>query len=362
MSERLGARERIAIPHSDSPRISVIIPSSAGNQFLLGALRALQHAAPAEIPFETIVILNEAEAGSIGALEGVTGIHLEPAPVNLGLAGAGNRGRSIARGDLLVLLHDDAEVEPGWMEALVSTADGHPEAGAIGGKVLNMDGSLQNAGMILWRDGSTTAPWITPPAPSAFDRLRAVDYCGTSSLLVRSATWDAVGGLDEQFYPVYYVDVDLSMSIRALGQIVLCEPASRIRHHRGASGRRPWQLFLTARNRERFAAKWRVELEEHHEPPADRSPHAIDRAIARAEAFHAGVLQRGPSNPLTPGEPRRIERAEHDLLHLNLALEVHKAYASHLADQLDALQKTRWWQLREPARSLLDRFWRRRRS
>src|SRR5262249_11859966 len=157
---------------------------------------------------------------------------------NLGLAGAGNRGRALAKGELLVLLHDDAEVEPGWLEALVEAADRHPEAGAIGGKVLFPDGRLQSAGMILWRDATTSPPWTkgTTPDPAAFDRPRAVDYCGTCSLLVRAAVWDAAGGLDERLFPVYFVDVDLAMAIRRMGRVVLYEPRSVIRHHQGASG------------------------------------------------------------------------------------------------------------------------------
>jgi GT2 family glycosyltransferase len=55
------------------------------------------------------------------------------------------------------------------------------------------------------------------------------------SLLVRTTLWDFIGGLDEQFYPVYYVDVDLAIAMRKLGFVVLYQPNSRIRHHLAAS-------------------------------------------------------------------------------------------------------------------------------
>ncbi len=152
----------------------------------------------------------------------VTGIQLVSSPVNFGMAGAGNRGRALARGELLILLHDDVEIEAGWMEALVETADAHPEAGAIGGKALFPDGRLQSEGAILWRTGQVSLTWVGEAL--SFNRLRAVDVCGTSSLLVRAALWDLVGGLDEQFYPVYYVEVDLGMAIREHGFIVLYQP------------------------------------------------------------------------------------------------------------------------------------------
>jgi GT2 family glycosyltransferase len=123
---------------------------------------------PAAIPYETIVVLNQATPEAETRLRGTaTGIQVVSSPVNLGLAGAGNRRRALA--------HDDAEIEPGWMEALVETADAHPEAGAIGGKVLYPDGRLQFAGAILWRTAICTRPWVgESPAPTTFGRLRAV--------------------------------------------------------------------------------------------------------------------------------------------------------------------------------------------
>jgi O-antigen biosynthesis protein len=279
-----GIGKRIEIPSSAAPRVSVIIPAAAGTTLLLACLRALALHAPVHIPFETIVVLNNASQSHASELaDQFIGVTLISTPVNLGLAGSGNYARAIARGELFILLHDDAEVEAGWMEALVVAADRYADAGAIGGKVLNPDGTLQNAGIILWNDASTSSPWIgSAPPPTAFEHCRAVDYCGTSSLLVRRSTWDAVGGLDEQFFPAYYVDVDLAMGVRALGQCVLYEPASRIRHHRGASTGVRFRHFIIGKNSERFRAKWLNALAAQ-EPPAPNSFDAINRAMNRCE-------------------------------------------------------------------------------
>lgn len=276
------------IPGAQSPRVSIIIPASSTQAMLLGCLQSIARYSPVNIAYEVIVVLNEADENTAARLcEIVAGAHIVASPVNLGLAGSGNRGRHLARGELLVLLHDDAEIEPGWLEALVDTADAHPEAGAIGGKVLFPDGRLQNAGMILWSDAYTSPPWIgEPPSETAFDSLRAVDYCGTSALLVRTWAWDAIGGLDERFYPVYYVDVDLAMTLNALGLIVLYQPAARIRHHIGGNRELAFRQFVAERNRKEFLEKWGSALEAY-EPPGRDSPQAVDRAIARAEAFAA---------------------------------------------------------------------------
>src|SRR5450631_1497794 len=159
------------IPASGTPRVSVVIPSAATSDLLAACLRSLARHAPAGIPFETIVVLNNATRESEARIyDAFKGVRVVSSSVNLGLAGAGNLGRAHARGELLAILHDDAEIEAGWMEALVETADLHPEAGAIGSKVFFPDGRLQSAGNILWRDGTTSPPWIGPaPDPAAFD-------------------------------------------------------------------------------------------------------------------------------------------------------------------------------------------------
>jgi GT2 family glycosyltransferase len=331
--------ERLTLPSPASPRVSVILPAAARPELLHACLRSLALHGPREIPFETLVVQNAPSSAAETLLrEIVSGVRIVASPVNLGLAGAGNRGRALARGEYLVLLHDDAEVEPGWLQALVEAAEAHPEAGAVGGKVLHPDGSLQNAGMILWRDATTAPPWVgrTPP-PTAFDLPRAVDYCGTSSLLVRAATWDAVGGLDERFFPAYYVDVDLGMAIRQLGQVVWYEPRSVIRHHRGASGEIRFRVFVTERNRRLFLEKWEQALAEHG-PREDDSAVAIARALARAEgqaekARHENARQTPPL--VAPRERIACDPAREERHGLERNLALLSAYADHLTAALD---------------------------
>jgi GT2 family glycosyltransferase len=356
----------ITLPEPEAPRVSVIIPATAGPDLLLACLRSLAAHGPREIPFETIAVLNAGMSAHEERLRAAAaGVRWLSSPANLGLAGAGNRGRALARGELLVLLHDDAQAEPGWLEALVGAADRHPEAGAIGGKVLFPDGRLQNAGMILWRDAITSPPWTkdAAPDPTAFDRPRAVDYCGTSSLLVRAEVWDAAGGLDERFFPVYFVDVDLAMAIRRMGRVVLYEPSSVIRHHQGASGNLSFRLFVTQRNRRLFLEKWGSALEEHE--PRDGTPEAIQRALTRTEAF-ADRARREPPPPIPARSPAVLDPELQERRHLEMDLELHRAYVAHLettevaelrerSARLAAIEESRGWRLYQRLRPLLPR-------
>jgi GT2 family glycosyltransferase len=334
---------RIRVPRADSPRVSILVPSAADPRFLLGCLRSLERHLSASIPSETIVVLDGAPAGGSSRIaENVEGIRILESSVRLGLARSGNRGRRADRGELLILLHDDAEIEPGWLEALVGAADSHPEAGVIGGIVLNPDGSLQGAGAILWRDGFNSPAWIgPPPSPENFGRARAVDFSGSCSLLVRAVTWDAASGLDARLFPAYFVDVDLCMAARSAGWTVLLEPAARIRHHRGASLQPRLRDVAFVRNRERFLEKWGGALEAY-EPRADDDA-AIARALERTETLAARIAAcpkpLRDDEPPSNAEPPDLE--ERHALEQDLALQ--KEYARSLEAALEAMQGQLWW-------------------
>jgi glycosyltransferase involved in cell wall biosynthesis len=111
-------------PCPQTPRVSVVIVAKSKLDLLHACLQSVARFAPSAIPFETIVVLNEAGPDAEAELRAMaTAVTVARSPVNLGFAGAGNRARSLARDEFLLLLHDDAEVQAGWMEALVQTAD-----------------------------------------------------------------------------------------------------------------------------------------------------------------------------------------------------------------------------------------------
>jgi GT2 family glycosyltransferase len=325
----------IDIPRSSTPRVSIIIPASSRLDLLRECLGSLARFGPAGLRYETIVVLNEADETTKAQLnKTVTGVQVVASRVNMGLAAAGNCGRSLARGELLVLLHDDAEIEPGWLEALVQAADEHPEAGAVGSKVFFPDGRLQAAGMIVWRDGSTSPPWVgeVPPA-SAFPELRPVDQLASCSILVRAGAWDAVGGLDERFFPLYYVDIDLSMALHRLGLVRLYQPASRIRHHQGASSTPRFRSFLIQRNRRLFAEKWGSALSEFA-PPGRDSQTAVEQALARAEAFAEACRHREPLT-IRARPPQVLDPVAKESLYVEKGRKVQREYVDYLSGALD---------------------------
>jgi GT2 family glycosyltransferase len=266
-----------ALPTSQTPRVSILVVAARHGHLLRACLQALARFVPAELSWELIVLLNRADPDVAEAAREVAGLRLAATDVDLGLAGGLNRASELARGELLVTLHDDTEVEAGWLEGLLEAAAKHGEAGAIGSWVRNMDGSHQYLGAVLWQDGATALN-----GPDIRSGIFAVDYTGSSSMLVRRRTWDAVGGASEEFFPAVYVDVDLALKIWTRGEAVLVNQASRLRHHRSGSMTTEQRVLLYRRNRALLIEKWRDQLAERE--PADPSGAGLERALERAAA------------------------------------------------------------------------------
>lgn len=330
-----------AMGSSSDPLLSILIPVSSRTDLLAGCLAAIGRHVPGNLSHETIVVLNAIDASVARELESRhPEVRFLRSPVNLGMAGSVNRSRRVASGRFLVTLHDDATIEPGWAEALLEAAHRHPRAGAIGSKVLFPDGRLQSAGAIVWQSGATTPPW-SGPAPSASDVMpaRAVDYCGTCSLLIRAEAFDASGGFDEVIYPGYFVDVDFGLALRAQGYYVLCAPRSVVHHHRHASSSRTLRTVAIARNRAYVLRKWAAALAGHEPQPQPINEQAVTMALLRAARF-AEACEAGLSIPTAPASDCTLDKrmpADDEIeRHYLLSRELLEAIIAHLETALAA--------------------------
>jgi GT2 family glycosyltransferase len=274
---------------------------------------------------EVLVLLNDADDGVRAVLDAPPlPLRVLASAVNMGFAAGCNMLSKLARGRYLVFLNDDTEVEVGWLQPLIETADRDPRAGAVGSCVLFADGSIQEAGAVIWQDGSTTSLGRdSRPGSPAVSFVREVDYCSACSLLVRREAWTAAGGFCEDYFPAYYEDVELCLSLRALGYRVLYQPRSRVRHHGGSSTDPDYRLFLNNYQRQRFLRRWAHVLD-HLEPADATSPAAITRAAFRASGRVRRVLiiqDRLPA-PTTGGRSDRSWNAVVELVDNGYAVSV----------------------------------------
>lgn len=272
------------------PTVSILILTRHAPQRLERCLAAIARL-PDPVSREILILLNDADADVRAIFKApVTHVRVLGSSVNLGFAGGCNVAAAAATGRYLVFLNDDTEVEPGWLQSLVEIAEPDPRVGAVGSCILFPDGSVQEAGSIIWQDGSTMGVGRGEPSDSpgvAF--VRQVDYCSACSLLVRRDVWEAAGGFCEDYFPAYYEDVDFCLSIRALGYRVLYAPRSRLRHYEGGSSDPAFRVFLHRYQVRRFRDRWGRVLQEL-EPANPASAAAVRRAVFRARGYPRRLL------------------------------------------------------------------------
>lgn len=263
---QVAAAQAIQFEPTDNPTVSVIIPVYGHVDMTLQCLASIaEHGA--RLPFEVIVVDDASPDDTRRIAREVTGLRTVANPINVGFVKSCNAGAEASLGKYLVFLNNDTVVHSGWLDLLVETAEHDPAVGVVGAKLVYADGSLQEAGGIVWSDGNG---WNygrnQDPNRFEYNWVREVDYCSGAALLVRADVFRAIRGFDEQFAPAYYEDTDLCFAVRERGLKVVYQPRSVVTHFEGrtngtdmSSGVKRHQLT----NRRKFATKWAHELVTH---------------------------------------------------------------------------------------------------
>lgn len=147
-----------------------------------------------------------------------------------------NQAAAKAKGRYLMFLNNDTKVTKGWLSSLVSLLVSDPSIGMVGSKLVYPDGRLQEAGGIIWSDGSG---WnygrLDDPDKAEYNYVKDVDYISGAAILLSNELWKQIGGFDERFAPAYCEDSDLAFEVRKAGYRVVYQPLSTVIHFEGIS-------------------------------------------------------------------------------------------------------------------------------
>jgi len=274
-----------AVPCAETPRVSIVVPVYNQLAYTAACLRSIVRADDA-VTMEVLVVDDASGDATPGRLPGVGGLRYLRNEENLGFIGSCNRGAAAARGEFLVFLNNDTEVEEGWLERLLETFDARPDAGLVGARLLYPDGRLQECGGLVFSDGSG---WNygrgDDPARPEYQVLRETDYCSGACLMLRRELFESLGGFDPRYAPAYYEDTDLAFRVREQGLKVYVQPAATVVHHEGATsgtdtdtGAKRFQMV----NQGKFRERWATLLD--HQP--DRLEDPGDAPALRAARDH----------------------------------------------------------------------------
>ena len=267
----------------DDSSVSICILVLERTEMALGCLDALRRPGACPPQTELVVVANGTPPDQLDGLTAHEDVVLVVNQENLGFAAGCNQAASIATAPLLVFLNDDSTVQTGCIDALVRAVSDDPEIGAVGARILWADGTLQEAGSVLWRDGNTAHVGEgLPPGSDAYQEARDVDFASANGLLVTRRAWEIVSGFDERYFPAYYEDVDLCLALAAQGFATRYEPQARLVHRGSQSSSKVYRDFLLTRNRRKLVEKWGRALERFESQPTKESGPVFDAAVQQA--------------------------------------------------------------------------------
>jgi GT2 family glycosyltransferase len=271
-------------------------------------------------PERVVVVDNGSGGGEAEALlrdhAGDARVEVVALPRNRGFAGGVNEGvrRALAAGaGEVLLLNNDAVLEPGCFPALRAALAADPGAAAAGPRILMADGTRRAwfaGGRVRVALGQTFHPGHgIPSADLPQGEPEAQAFLTFCAVLVRREAWEAVGPLDEEFF-AYFEDADWCVRAVRGGRRLLHCPRATALHRGGAStgGGSPLQAYLLARGRVLFARR-------HNPLPVRalvfwpwmlllRLPLDCLRALAGARAGAARAYLRGAWDGVRGGAPR----------------------------------------------------------
>jgi GT2 family glycosyltransferase len=241
-----------AHPHPDSPDVSVIIVSWNVREHLIPLLASLYETTRG-VSFEVFVCDNDSHDGSADAVaENFPQVHLIRTGANLGFGKASNKAIRRAAGKYILILNPDCLLWEDSVSILVRFLEEHPDAGAVGCRMVDEDGVLVPTARddisvhnLFLEHFFHPAMWGRNIAGRFslihwdHSSVREVDWLIGACWLIRKSVVDEVGPFDESFY-LFHEETDWCYRIRQKGWRIYFTPETTILHYGSRSALKRW--------------------------------------------------------------------------------------------------------------------------
>ena len=280
--QTIGEYDNLVIPWSINPKVSIIIPVYNEFHYTYCCLKSILRNS-GDVSYE-VIIANDCSTDLTRDIKKIVdNINVVTTKENVRFLLNCNNAAKYAKGKYIIFLNNDTQVQENWLKPLVELIESDDKIGMVGSKLIYPDGMLQEAGGILWRDGSA---WNygnrKNPSDPEYNYVKEADYISGAAIMIRKNLWNKIGGFDQNFAPAYYEDTDLAFEVRKHGYKVMYQPLSMVVHFEGVSngtdienGQKQYQQV----NCQKFYDKWKYVLESEHESNGINVFLAKDRSI-----------------------------------------------------------------------------------
>ncbi|MEA3638321.1 MAG: glycosyltransferase [Lamprobacter sp.] len=272
------------------PRVSIVVPLNNAADDTYHCLFSIQRA-PSAVSFEVIVVDDGSSVEMTALLKQAPHLVRLDAVAKTNWVDDLNLGAGVAKAEYLVFVNSEAQVQAGWLDALVAAFDKGVTVGLVGGQILSPDGRLQEAGRSIRQDGSIDRHGFRDLSyRPEYSYLRAVDCVSDTLLAIRQDLFVRLNGFDQRFRSADYASADLAFRARQLGFRILYQPECVVVRNNNsidsdsetaeaqsateAQGDRSDQA-----DQARFLKRWNAEFPRHEAPVIDIDHHQASRQI-----------------------------------------------------------------------------------
>ena len=234
LKQFFASGQTLKFPTLDHPALTVVLVFYNQAQLSLLCLRSLLEFA--DVSFRLIIVDNNSSDETPKLLEHIENTQIIRNQENFGFVRAVNQAAEQVKTEYLLLLNNDAVIEEATLSTAINTLKSDSSVGAVGAKIKLLDGSLQEAGSIIWNDGACLGYGRgQDPMQPEFMFQRDVDYCSGAFLLFRCDEFHKLGAFDEAFAPAYYEESDFCIRLQKQGKRIIYNPRVNITHYEFAS-------------------------------------------------------------------------------------------------------------------------------
>lgn len=257
----------IELPAYDKPLVSIIIPAYNQFTYTYYCIKSIAENS-GDVAYEVILADDCSNDLTTQIADVVKNLIIARTEQNLLFLRNCNQAAKYAKGKYILFLNNDTQVQKDWLRPLAALCESDTTIGMTGSKLVYADGTLQEAGGIIWKDGSGWNYGRNDDAMKPeYNYVRDVDYISGAAIMIRRSLWESLGGFDERFAPAYCEDSDLAFMVRKAGYRVVYQPASVVVHYEGksngtdlSSGIKKYQV----ENSIQMKNKWREEIKNQY--------------------------------------------------------------------------------------------------
>lgn len=320
--------KKLSFKKNNHPLVSIVIPVYNQWYYTYSCLLSILHHTN-DIDYEIILADDGSKDETQNIQAVVENIKVIRNEENLGFIKNCNHASGFAVGKYLLFLNNDTNVQKDWLKYLLEVMEKDQNVGIVGPVFLSPNGRIQEAGGIIWQDGSSSHyGYGDIPGKPEYNYVKETDYISGAGLMIRKPLWDTVGGFDEQFAPFYYEDTDLAFAARKHGFKVVYQPKSMIVHFEGATCGTAVNTESKQRmqiNKEKFLEKWRMVLETEHLEKGNSIFAARDRSGSKKT-----ILVYDDGDPCLDEKIKKMSQMELNIKVLRKDFYRHEPYTSNL--------------------------------